>query len=273
MSGRSQPDLRRGVIAPGISTSVPAVVLASAVPGPEPSPGPADTRRSKIAARGNAGSAETPHSSPGGRSRNIIFFLGMTLALLTTRCLGFFRPLAPDSVAPTLRLPLLLAALGLAVAMPRLPLPPSPGLPPASIAAVARQGAAGSEPPLASLQQTNPTSRTANWVSPPRSSDAAVLIFSGSWTIFTRAHGRSCSQKLKPRRGRYPLRGSFYAWDGTSATLPQPNSSEDGITTGATSAWDGSNLVSQGGSLLPSAEAGQSPPVHSRLGATSTESG
>jgi hypothetical protein len=70
----------------------------------------------------------------------------MTLALLTTRCVGFFRPLPTDSVAPTLRLPLLLAALGLAVAMSRLPLPPLLGLLSASIGAVARQRVGGSEP-------------------------------------------------------------------------------------------------------------------------------
>jgi hypothetical protein len=178
-----------------------AVVPASAVPGPEPSPGPADTRLSKIAAGGNAGSAGTPHSTPGGRSRNIIFFLAMTLALLTTRWVGFFRPLATDPVAPTLRLPLLLAALGLAVAMLRPPLPPSSGLLPASIAAVARRGVAGPEPPLASLQQTNPTSRTASSASLPRGSETAVLIFPGSWTIFTRAHGRCLLPEAQASKG------------------------------------------------------------------------
>ena len=180
MSRPSPPDLPSAVIACiacGISISAPAAISASAVPAPEPAPEPADTRLSKIAVGVSAGSAETAHSTPGGRRSNKIILLAMTLARLTT---GWFSPLVMASVAPTLRLPLLLAAFGLAVAMPRLPLPPSSGLLSAFIAAVARQRVAGAEPPRASLQQTNPASWTAS--SPPRSrgSEMACLIFSGS---------------------------------------------------------------------------------------------
>jgi hypothetical protein len=134
----------------GISISVSPVVLASAVPAREPAPEPADTGASKIAVGVSAGSAGTPHSTPGGRRRNKIIFLAMTLARLTIRC--FFRPLVADPVAPALRLPLLLATRGLTVAMLRLPLPPPLGLLSALWAAVARHRVDGAEHPFASLQ-------------------------------------------------------------------------------------------------------------------------
>jgi len=133
-----------------ISISASPAVPASAVPAREPAPEPADTGASKIAAGANAGSGGTPHSTPGGRRRNKIIFLAMTLARFSIR--WFLRHLVTDSVAPTLRLPLLLATLGLAVAMLHLPLPPPLGLLSALWAAVARHRVDGTEHPFASLQ-------------------------------------------------------------------------------------------------------------------------
>jgi hypothetical protein len=153
MSGLSPPD-RPSESSPvslaGISISAPAAFPASAVHARGPVPEPADTCASKIAAGVSAGSGGTPHSTPGGRRRNKIIFLAMTLARLTIR--WFFRHLVTDPVAPTLRLPLLLATLGLAVAMLRLPLPPPLGLRSTLWATVARHRVDGAEPPFASLQ-------------------------------------------------------------------------------------------------------------------------
>jgi hypothetical protein len=183
MSGSSPPDLPSRVTPAalaGICISTLAAVPASAVPAPEPAPEPADTRVNKIVAGENAGSARTPHSSPGGRRMNKIIFLAMTLARVTKPSVGFSCPVSTHSVAPALRPPFLLAAARLAVTMPRLPRPPSSCFFAAILAAVARQRVAGVEPLLTSFQQTNPTSGTAS--SPPQSlgSEPACLIFSGS---------------------------------------------------------------------------------------------
>lgn len=64
--------------------------------------------------------------------------------------------LEPPSSSPTLFAPALASPLAQAVALPRLPASPLTGLTPALRAAVARQGVTRNEPPIASLQETQP---------------------------------------------------------------------------------------------------------------------
>src|SRR5436309_2093495 len=101
---------------------------------------------------------------------------------------SFWLGLPALPVAVALSLSLLLAVCRLAVASPRLPLPPAACLLAARLAAVACQRLLGSEDPFAALQQTSPTPGTA---SPPPArlglesagsswSSSGVLIFGRS---------------------------------------------------------------------------------------------
>jgi len=102
-----------------------------------------------------------------------------TAAPATGGGFSFWSGLPALSVAAALSLPLLLAALGLAVASPSLPRPPPARLLAARLAAIARQRLLGPEDPLAALQQTNPTPGTTSpLLAFPRSgSSSALLIF------------------------------------------------------------------------------------------------
>ena len=115
-------------------------------------------------------------------------FVRMTLAAVTTALSRAWPLLAACSIAAALSLPLLLTVRGLAIASPRLPLPPAACLLAARLAAVAYQRLLGSEDPFAALQQTSPTPGTA---SPPPArlglesagsswSSSGVLIFGRS---------------------------------------------------------------------------------------------
>jgi hypothetical protein len=112
-----------------------------------------------------------------------------------------FLPALP--VAATLRLPLLLAVRGLAVAAPRLPLPPPVRLLAARRTAIPCHRLLGPEDSPAAFQQTDPAPRTTSPPPTPQTSEHASgsLIFGTNRRIFIRAHGSGRSQKLKPRRG------------------------------------------------------------------------
>lgn len=110
----------------------------------------------------------------------------------------FWLVLAALSVATTLRLPLPLAVRGLAVASPRFPGPPLPGLFAARLTAIARQRLLGPELSLTALQQAISIPGTAR---PALENLGSRLIFRRRWAIFSWGHGSAYSQKLKSRRG------------------------------------------------------------------------
>ena len=101
-----------------------------------------------------------------------------------------FSLLTAFPVSPALLSPLLFAAIGLPVVVLRFPLSPVPCFFPALLAAVARKRMNGTKSTLASLQQTSSSARTSHSPRLPCGFVLLNLIFSGSWKIFTRAHGR-----------------------------------------------------------------------------------
>lgn len=120
--------------------------------------------------------------------------------------------LPPLPVAAALRLALLPAVGGVAVALLRLPRSPLTGCHAAGGAAITCQRPTGPKDLLATLQQTPPTPRTANTTLGPNML-SEVLLFRRRRRILTEAHGRYCSLKLKSRRGTddSPSRRPVYA--------------------------------------------------------------
>jgi len=114
----------------------------------------------------------------------------MTLAGFTRRVVCCFSLLTALPVSPALLSPLVFAAIGLPVVVLRFPLSPVPCFFPALLAAVARKRMNGTKSTLASLQQTSSSARTSHSPRLPCGFVLLNLIFSGSWKIFTRAHGR-----------------------------------------------------------------------------------
>ncbi len=112
-----------------------------------------------------------------------------------------FLPALP--VAAALRLSLLRAVRPLAVAAPRLPLPPPARLLAACRTAIPCHRLLGPEDAPAAFQQTDPAPGTTSPPPPPPASPPASgsLIFGTNRRIFIRAQGSACSQKLQPRRG------------------------------------------------------------------------
>jgi hypothetical protein len=108
-------------------------------------------------------------------------------------------------------LPLLHAVRRLTISPARFPLPPATCLLATRFAAVARQWLVRPEDLPAALQQAKPASRATS-PSPAALGSGnlmGLLILVKGGRIFIRAHGSGCSQKLKPRRGCLPLRGTL----------------------------------------------------------------
>jgi hypothetical protein len=268
MWGRYRQTFRAGGARPS-SSGLPATtgrdaVGASVSPSPEPAPARGGRQGSKTAAGVTGGCDQTPRSNLGGRRSTKKNFVGMTLAAVTNSRFSRLPFLPALSVAAALGLPLLLAVRGLAIASPRLPLPPPARFHPARLTAIARQRLLGPEDAPAAFQQTDPTPGTASPTLAPGSLGRG-LIFRSSWTIFTRGHGRCYSQKLKPRRGHpFPFGAPSTHREGFNlATLPQNSDrirtrplgdSRTAVRVRPTAAsWGGSNLASIPRSFLASA--------------------
>jgi hypothetical protein len=105
----------------------------------------------------------------------------------------------PDTlpVAPALPVPFLFARHRGPVSLLRLPPRPCPRLLPALAAAVALPCLPRPKAPLTSFEQAAAGARGATPPLTPR----GLLIFGMVCRIFKKAHGRSCSQTLLPRRG------------------------------------------------------------------------
>jgi hypothetical protein len=133
---------------------------------------------------------------------------------------SFWLVLAALSVATTLRLPLLLAVRGLAVASPCFPGPPLPGLFAARLTAIARQRLLRPELSLTALQQAISIPRTA----PALENLGSRLIFRRRWAIFIRGHGRALlpEAQVSKGNGNSPSGRSLANEEsGILATLPQ----------------------------------------------------
>ena len=128
----------------------------------------------------------------------------MTLAGFTRRVVCCFSLLTALPVSPALLSPLVFAAIGLPVVVLRFPLSPVPCFFPALLAAVARKRMNGTKSTLASLQQTSSGARTSHSPRLPCGFVLVNLIFFGSWTIFTRAHGRCLLPEAQASKGRLP---------------------------------------------------------------------
>ena len=146
----------------------------------------------------------------------------MTLARFTRPLLRSSGSFRAHPVSPALRLPFLLASLGLSIAMSRLPLSPPSCFFSTLRAAVTRQRMNGTKVSLASFQQTNPMARTSNF---PYTgwSEMAVLIFLRSWTIFTRAHGRCLLPEAQASKGIALLFGALLCRMGRRYFTPRLN--------------------------------------------------
>src|SRR5215472_6334919 len=77
----------------------------------------------------------------------------------------------------------------------------------------------GTKSTLASFQQTSSSARTAHSPRLPCGFGLLNLIFFGSWTIFTRAHGRCSLPEAQASKGIALLFGAPLCGD--AATLPQ----------------------------------------------------
>ena len=103
-------------------------------------------------------------------------------------------------VAAALSLPLLLAVGGLAIAPPRLPLPPPARLLPARLTAIARPRLLGPEHVPTPFQQTDSTAGTTCPTRAP-GNPGRGLILGRSWAILTRAHGRCLLPEAHASKG------------------------------------------------------------------------
>src|SRR5213593_2887768 len=145
-----------------------AAALASASPAPKPVPGHGDTHGYRTSAAVTSGCAATPRSTRGDRRSTKKNFVVMTLAAAYGSRFLFLTSLTAQSVSAALGLPLLPAAIGLAVSMPRLPLSPLSSLLAARRAAITCQRVLRPKGPPTTLQQTDATPRTASTSLPPR---------------------------------------------------------------------------------------------------------
>ena len=107
-------------------------------------------------------------------------------------------------VTPALLVPLLFARRFDPVLLPGLPLRPLARRLSAAIAAIALPSMAWAKPLCASLQQAPAGPRPARQPFP----SVGRLPFAMPCRILVRAHGRSCSQKLRPWRGMSLLSGA-----------------------------------------------------------------
>jgi len=151
-------DARSGPFPARLCLPSQVFVDASAVLVPELAPERAGRSENKIAATVIVGCAGTPHSTPDGRRS--------TKKICRDDPRGArggnfsFWPWSALSIAATLRLPLLLAVCGLAIASPGLPRPPLPRPLAARLTAIARPWLLGPELPPTALQQTPSAPRT-----------------------------------------------------------------------------------------------------------------
>ena len=174
------------------------VSVASAARVPRRVPSRAGTHASRIFAAAIAASARSTRSSPAGCNSLQKKFLSDDPRGLRN---GLFLERFPllDALPVTLALPvsLLLARCRCPPDLPGLPLRPLASLLAAALAAISLARMLRTKALLAPLEQTPAASRPACCpFSPPR-----YLLFVVACRILGRAHGRWCSQKLRPWRG------------------------------------------------------------------------
>jgi len=102
----------------------------------------------------------------------------------------------PDTIAPALVAAVLLAVLGIAIALTGLPAPPAASLLPASDATVAGLGTGWEKPTLATFEQTAAAVRMVTAQAEPAVSILTAVV--ASVTVAT-AHGRWYSRRSRRR--------------------------------------------------------------------------